>query len=54
EEELGDILFVIACFANSLNIDLSEAFSETMNKFKTRDKDRWTRKEDNLEGMSHD
>ncbi|GGA61431.1 nucleotide pyrophosphohydrolase [Ornithinibacillus halotolerans] len=45
EDELGDILFVIACMANSLNIDLSESFNRSMNKFETRDKDRWTRKE---------
>src|SRR5690625_3322329 len=44
-EELGDLLFVIACFANSLNIDLSKAFNQTMHKFNTRDKERWTRKE---------
>lgn len=47
EEELGDILFVIACFANSLNIDLSQAFQQTMQKFTIRDKDRWTRKDIN-------
>jgi len=46
EEELGDILFVLTCFANSLDIDLSEAFHLTMNKIETRDKDRWTRKND--------
>jgi len=45
EEELGDIIFVITCFANSLNIDLSTAFEMTMNKIETRDKDRWTRKD---------
>lgn len=44
QEELGDILFVLACFANSLNIDLSDAFEQTMQKFSIRDKDRWTRK----------
>lgn len=44
EEELGDILFVLTCFANSLNIDLSNAFTVTMNKIETRDKNRWTRK----------
>lgn len=44
EEELGDILFVLTCFANSLNIDLSEAFQLTMTKIETRDKNRWTRK----------
>lgn len=43
EEELGDILFVLTCFANSLNIDLSQAFDQTMNKFNSRDKNRWTK-----------
>lgn len=43
EEELGDLLFVVICLANSLNIDLTEAFDQVMHKFKTRDKDRWTR-----------
>ncbi|MDZ5473239.1 nucleotide pyrophosphohydrolase [Bacillus sp. 31A1R] len=46
EEELGDMLFVLICFANSLNIDLEEAHNRVMNKFNTRDKDRWTRIED--------
>ena len=45
EQEMGDILFVLICFANSLNIDLEEAFTLVMNKFEVRDKDRWTRKE---------
>lgn len=45
EEELGDMLFVMICFANSLNIDLQEAHDLVMKKFNTRDKDRWTRKE---------
>ena len=40
--ELGDILFVIVCLANSLNINLEEAFKLVMEKYKTRDKDRWT------------
>lgn len=44
EDELGDIIFVMTCFANSLNIDLSEAFEKSMTKFETRDKDRWTKK----------
>ncbi|WP_431799136.1 nucleotide pyrophosphohydrolase [Halobacillus andaensis] len=45
EEELGDVLFVLTCFANSLNMDLSEAFERSMSKIETRDRDRWTRKE---------
>ncbi|WP_404355343.1 nucleotide pyrophosphohydrolase [Cytobacillus firmus] len=46
EEELGDMLFVLICFANSLNIDLEEAHNRVMEKFSTRDKDRWTRIEE--------
>ncbi|WP_080146566.1 nucleotide pyrophosphohydrolase [Marinilactibacillus piezotolerans] len=45
EEELGDVLFVIISLANSLDIDLSEAFSIVMEKFNTRDRDRFERKE---------
>ncbi|UOR12478.1 nucleotide pyrophosphohydrolase [Halobacillus amylolyticus] len=45
EEELGDVIFVLTCFANSLNMDLSKAFERSMSKIETRDKDRWTRKE---------
>lgn len=43
EQELGDIFFVLVCFANSLHIDLEEAFDLVMEKFRTRDKDRWTK-----------
>ncbi|NMP20959.1 nucleotide pyrophosphohydrolase [Sulfobacillus harzensis] len=45
EMELGDILFVLASFANSLQIDLDAAFQAVMKKFETRDRDRWTRRE---------
>lgn len=47
EEELGDLLFVMICFANSLDIDLEQAHNLVMTKFNTRDKDRWTRIEAN-------
>ncbi|WP_203361910.1 nucleotide pyrophosphohydrolase [Bacillus sp. REN10] len=46
EEELGDLQFVITCLANSLNIDLQTAHERVMEKFNTRDKDRWTKKEE--------
>lgn len=49
EEELGDLLFVVICFANSLHIDLDEALRIVMDKFNTRDKDRWTRIEEETE-----
>lgn len=45
EEELGDVLFVMICMANSLEIDLQSAHDRVMKKFNTRDKDRWTKKE---------
>lgn len=43
EEELGDVLFVMICLANSLNIDLQTAHDRVLRKFNTRDKDRWTK-----------
>lgn len=46
EEEIGDVLFVLVCLANSLDISLEEAHDRVMHKFNTRDKDRWTRKEE--------
>ena len=42
--ELGDNLFVLLCIANSLGIDMTESFNETMDKFNTRDHDRFERK----------
>lgn len=44
EEETGDLLFVLICFANQEGIRLDEALTHVLDKFKVRDKDRWTRK----------
>jgi NTP pyrophosphatase (non-canonical NTP hydrolase) len=44
EMELGDIMFIILCFANSMGIDLTEAIAKVMHKFNTRDANRWTPK----------
>lgn len=44
--ELADCMFILACFANSLNIDLEDAFDRMMDKFNTRDANRWTRKKE--------
>ncbi|WP_410055842.1 nucleotide pyrophosphohydrolase [Saccharococcus sp. Marseille-Q5394] len=46
EEETGDLLFVLVCFANSQGISLEDALMGVLNKFKKRDADRWTKKED--------
>src|SRR2546426_4662310 len=43
--ELGDILFVVICLANSQGIDLDDAFARVMQKVTSRDAARWTRKE---------
>jgi len=42
--ELGDLLFVLVSFANSQAIDLEVVFGTVMDKYRTRDKDRWTPK----------
>jgi NTP pyrophosphatase (non-canonical NTP hydrolase) len=42
--ELADIMFIVACFANSMNIDLDTAFRRMMEKYRQRDLNRWTRK----------
>jgi len=45
KEEIGDVLFVIMCLANSLDIDLAESFDLVMEKFESRDKNRFERKD---------
>ncbi|MEX2460795.1 MAG: nucleotide pyrophosphohydrolase [Paenibacillaceae bacterium] len=49
ELELGDILFITICFANSLGIDLTKAHDQVMHKFQTRDANRWTKLDTALE-----
>ena len=43
--EMADILFIIVCMANSLNIDLEDAFARMLEKYRLRDSNRWTRKQ---------
>ncbi len=43
-EELGDVLFVIISLANSQGIDLDRALDGVLDKYRTRDGERWTRK----------
>ena len=43
-EEIADAIFVLICMANSMNIDLDEAFTAMMTKYRERDSGRWTRK----------
>jgi NTP pyrophosphatase (non-canonical NTP hydrolase) len=43
--ELGDILFVLITLANSQEIDLDDALERVLAKYRSRDGDRWTRKD---------
>ena len=40
--ELADILFVLVCIANSLDVDLNKAFERVIEKYNLRDATRWT------------
>lgn len=44
--ELGDLLFVVISFANSLNLNLEEIFNHVMDKFEGRDAQRWPPKQE--------
>ena len=44
EDEIGDILYTLICFANSNNIDLDKAASLSLKKVMGRDKDRFGKK----------
>ena len=48
--EMADILFVVICMANREGIDLQAAFDRMMAKVETRDKERWTRKDEKARG----
>ena len=44
EEEVADILFTLACLANSLDLDLDRGFDRVMDKCYGRDKNRFEKK----------
>jgi len=39
--EIADILYILVCMANSMDIDLENAFNNVLEKYEKRDKDRW-------------
>ena len=43
--ELADVLFVLLVIANEQGIDLDEALERVLEKYRTRDGERWTRAE---------
>jgi len=44
DEEIADVVFVLLALANSLEIDMDDAFAKVMEKYRTRDRTRWTPK----------
>ena len=43
-EEVGDLMFTLAAFANMMKIDLEQCFKNTLEKYKTRDAEAWKNK----------
>ena len=43
EEEIGDVLFVLASLANREGVSLERAFTRVMSKYRHRDRERWPR-----------
>lgn len=44
KEEIGDVLFALLCIANYYGIDAEEALLESISKYSTRDRGRWSDK----------
>lgn len=42
--EIADCVVILCCLANSLQIDLDDAWQQTWDKFETRDKDRFPKR----------
>lgn len=45
-DELGDILFVVVCLANTFDVDLEAALKAALDKYGVRDADRFTPRND--------
>ncbi|MBO8175731.1 MAG: hypothetical protein H0Z18_10780 [Thermococcus sp.] len=41
EEEFGDLMFALFCIANYYGIDIEKALSNSISKYRNRDKSRW-------------
>lgn len=49
EQELGDIIFAVICIANREGVNLDDSIKAAINKLQTRDKDRFRKKNQDLE-----
>ncbi|MFA5987462.1 MAG: nucleotide pyrophosphohydrolase [Candidatus Paceibacterota bacterium] len=47
EEEIGDVIYTLICFANSNGIDLDKAIQKSFDKVMTRDKNRYSKEKKN-------
>ena len=47
--ELADVLFVLLVIANEQGLDLDDALTRVLEKYRERDSDRWARKEQRSE-----
>ncbi|NIP60173.1 MAG: nucleotide pyrophosphohydrolase [Gemmatimonadetes bacterium] len=45
-EELADVLFVVLVLANERGIDLDAALEDVLEKYRERDAERWTQREE--------
>lgn len=45
EEEIGDIIYTLICFANSHDLDLDRAIGKSFDKVMTRDRDRYKKQD---------
>lgn len=41
EDEIGDLLFTLAAFANVMNLDLEQSVTRAMQKYQRRDAEAW-------------
>lgn len=41
EDEIADVIFTLACLANSLDLDIDKGLKNSIDKCYGRDKDRW-------------
>ena len=43
-QEIADVIYTLICLANSQKIDLDDAWKKMMEKYRSRDKERYERK----------
>ncbi|WP_148882388.1 MazG nucleotide pyrophosphohydrolase domain-containing protein [Thermococcus aciditolerans] len=49
EEEIGDVVFALACIANYYGVDLLTALEKSVKKYRVRDGNRWKESDEDSE-----